>query len=100
MKMLKKLLMDGIYHNMKCKEATRLVSKAEETELSLRESQALKRHLSLCFSCENYKKQISGLNKLLKARKEKEQSMIHPKGTLAEEAKQKMKEATRENFEK
>ena len=76
------------------------IPKAEETKLSLRESLALKLHLSLCFSCEYYKKQILGLNKVLKARKEKDQSMIHPKGTLSEEAKQKMKEAIRENLEK
>lgn len=43
---------------MSCKEATELMSQAQDRELSLSERTALKVHLALCKGCRNFDTQI------------------------------------------
>lgn len=46
---------------MNCQEATRLLSDAQERELSLKERAALKFHVMMCSGCRNFGKQMGTL---------------------------------------
>lgn len=46
---------------MNCQKATRLLSDAQERELFLKESAALKFHVMMCSGCRNFGKQIGTL---------------------------------------
>ena len=44
---------------MNCKEATRLLSDAQERELSLKEKSTLKIHVMMCSGCSNFARQMN-----------------------------------------
>ncbi len=44
---------------MNCKKATRLLSEAQEHDLSLTDRAALKIHVMMCSGCTNFSKQIN-----------------------------------------
>jgi len=46
---------------LSCKEATRLLSEAQDRKLVLPETLRLEMHLALCSGCRNYRKQMSFL---------------------------------------
>lgn len=46
---------------MNCQEATRLLSDAQERELSLKDRAALKFHIMMCSGCRNFGKQMGTL---------------------------------------
>ncbi|MES2771597.1 MAG: zf-HC2 domain-containing protein [Pseudomonadota bacterium] len=43
---------------LNCKEATHLLSQAQDRRLSLAESMRLKMHLAICRGCQNFKSQM------------------------------------------
>jgi len=43
---------------MNCKKATRLLSEAQERELSLKEKSTLKIHVMMCSGCNNFAQQM------------------------------------------
>lgn len=51
---------------MNCREATRLMSKGFERELTLRERFALKVHTMMCLGCTNYGKHLVFLRKAVR----------------------------------
>jgi predicted anti-sigma-YlaC factor YlaD len=48
---------------MNCKKATRLLSEAQDRELSLTEHAALKIHLMMCSGCSNFSQQLNLLRR-------------------------------------
>ena len=46
---------------MNCKQATRLLSEAQERELSLKDRAALKFHVAMCSGCRNFGKQMGSI---------------------------------------
>lgn len=46
---------------MNCQQATRLLSDAQERELSLKDRAALKFHVMMCSGCRNFGKQMGTL---------------------------------------
>ena len=46
---------------LKCKEATHLLSEAQDRELSFSERLQLKMHLAMCTGCRNFKGQMAFL---------------------------------------
>jgi len=52
---------------MNCKQATRLLSDAQERPLTWKERMAIKLHLSLCTGCRNFSAQVSRLRQIAKA---------------------------------
>ena len=50
-----------------CKDASRLVSEAEDRPLGLRERLGLRLHLWICANCRRYERQIRFLRKALRA---------------------------------
>jgi len=49
---------------LNCHDATRLMSEAQERELSLMERMSLKFHVSMCSGCKNFKEQMSTLRSM------------------------------------
>lgn len=49
---------------MNCQQATRLLSDAQERQLSLKERTALKIHTMMCAGCHNFGKQMGTLREL------------------------------------
>jgi len=49
---------------LNCHEATRLMSEAQERDLSLSERVSLGLHVSMCKGCNNFKTQLSTLRKM------------------------------------
>jgi hypothetical protein len=49
---------------MNCQQVTRLLSDAQERQLSLKERTALKVHTMMCSGCRNFGKQMSTLREL------------------------------------
>ncbi len=47
---------------MNCQQATRLLSDAQERELSLKDRAALKFHVMMCSGCRNFGKQMDTLS--------------------------------------
>ncbi len=43
---------------LSCKEAARLISEAQDRDLSVKEKANLKLHTLICSGCKNYQKQI------------------------------------------
>ncbi|GAB4118072.1 MAG: zf-HC2 domain-containing protein [Sideroxydans sp.] len=52
---------------MNCREATQLMSEAQERELALKERMALGMHTLMCKGCHNYKQQMTALRKITRA---------------------------------
>lgn len=52
---------------LNCKATTRLVSEAQERQLSLREKMGLKVHLMMCSGCRNFSQQIPFLRQTMRA---------------------------------
>ena len=52
---------------MNCKQATRLLSDAQERELSLKEKSTLKIHVMMCSGCSNFSKQMNMLREFAHA---------------------------------
>ncbi|MBB3059903.1 hypothetical protein FHS09_000711 [Microbulbifer rhizosphaerae] len=52
---------------MNCRHATRLLSEAQERELSLSELASLKFHTAMCVGCRNFGRQIQTLRKISRA---------------------------------
>ncbi len=50
---------------MDCKQATRLMSQAQDRTLTFRERVNLKLHLLLCTGCKNYNKQMDFIRKTI-----------------------------------
>jgi predicted anti-sigma-YlaC factor YlaD len=50
-------------HMLNCKQATKLMSKEQDTPLSLSESLSLRFHLMMCSGCRNYNKQLESIRK-------------------------------------
>lgn len=50
-----------------CREITRLLSEAQERELSLSERMALRMHLVICRGCRNFAEQMVALRKICRA---------------------------------
>lgn len=48
---------------LNCKNATKLMSKAQDKPLILKERVALRFHLMMCSGCNNYNKQMSFIHK-------------------------------------
>jgi anti-sigma factor RsiW len=53
--------------NLSCKEATRLMSQAEDRELSAAERAALKVHLGICKACRVAAEQMQHLRRALRS---------------------------------
>ena len=49
---------------MNCKQATRLLSDAQERKLTLMEKSTLKMHTAMCSSCRNFGKQMGIIRSL------------------------------------
>ncbi len=49
---------------LNCHDATRLMSEAQERQLSLMERMSLKFHMSMCSGCKNFKDQMSTLRSM------------------------------------
>lgn len=52
---------------MNCRNATRLMSKAQERPLSITERISLKLHLIICSGCKNFKDQMNTLRLMTRA---------------------------------
>jgi predicted anti-sigma-YlaC factor YlaD len=52
---------------MNCKQATRLMSDAQESSLSLKDRAALRLHISMCSGCRNFGKQMGMLREITQA---------------------------------
>ena len=52
--------------NISCKEATRLLSQAQDRELSLREQVALRVHLAICRGCRAFSGQLAFLRRAVR----------------------------------
>ncbi|WP_237065733.1 zf-HC2 domain-containing protein [Microbulbifer guangxiensis] len=50
-----------------CREITRLLSEAQERELSLSERMGLRMHLAMCRGCRNFAEQMATLRKICRA---------------------------------
>ncbi len=48
---------------LKCKDATKLISQAQDRPLELKERMGLKFHLLICPACVNYNKQLAFIRK-------------------------------------
>lgn len=59
---------------MNCHKATRLISEAQERELSMPEKMSLKVHLMMCAGCKNFSLQVPFLSKAMKAYAQREDS--------------------------
>ena len=53
--------------NLSCKEASRLMSQAEDRELSAGERAALKAHLAICKACRLASEQMQQLRRTLRS---------------------------------
>jgi hypothetical protein len=51
---------------MKCKQATQLMSQAQDRPLTRRERMALKLHLMICKGCNNYNKHLDFIRKAIR----------------------------------
>lgn len=51
---------------LSCKEATRLLSEAQDRKLDLPEKMQLEMHLAICQGCRNFKGQMNFLRKACK----------------------------------
>lgn len=51
---------------LNCKNATKLMSKAQDIPLALKERVALRIHLAMCSGCNNYNKHMSYIRKACK----------------------------------
>ncbi|WP_019530039.1 zf-HC2 domain-containing protein [Dasania marina] len=49
---------------MNCQQVTRLLSDAQERQLSLKERAALKVHTMMCYGCRNFGQQMGSLREL------------------------------------
>ena len=49
---------------MNCEQATRLMSEAQERQLSLKDRAGLKMHLLMCSGCQNFGKQMGTLREI------------------------------------
>lgn len=49
---------------LNCRDATRLMSEAQERPLSFMERVSLKFHLSMCKGCHNFSQQMNALRKM------------------------------------
>jgi len=52
---------------MNCREATQLMSEAQERELAIKERMALGLHTMMCKGCHNYKQQMGTLRTITRA---------------------------------
>lgn len=52
---------------MNCRNATRLLSDAQDRQLSLQERAALKFHLMMCSACRNFGTQMDALRRLTRS---------------------------------
>ena len=52
---------------MNCREATAMMSQAQDRDLSLDERMGLKVHLLMCSGCKNYRLQLDVLRKVARA---------------------------------
>ncbi len=52
--------------NISCKEATRLISQAQDRELSLGERVALRLHLAICRGCHAFSAQVAFLRSAIR----------------------------------
>jgi len=69
-----------------CKEASFLISKQQETTLSLYEKLQLRLHLSVCDACRLFQIQTNSILKLLRQNKQK------PYKSLSQHSKRKLQE--------
>ena len=51
---------------MNCKQATQLMSQAQDRPLKRREQLALKLHLMMCKGCRNYNRQLNFIRKAIR----------------------------------
>ena len=51
---------------MKCRQATRLISDAQERQLMIKEKIGLNLHLSMCTQCRKFQRNCNTLRKLMK----------------------------------
>ena len=51
---------------MKCRQATRLISDAQERQLMIKEKIGLNLHLSICTHCRKFQRNCNTLRKLMK----------------------------------
>ena len=51
---------------MKCRQATELMSQAQDRELQLRERIALRIHLAICRGCNNYNNHLTFIRSAMK----------------------------------
>lgn len=49
---------------LNCKNATKLMSKQQDSPLSLRQRVALRLHLLMCSGCRNYEKQMAFIRRV------------------------------------
>ena len=52
---------------MNCRDATRLMSEAQERPLSITERMSLKLHVNMCSGCHNFKDQMGTLRLMTRA---------------------------------
>ena len=77
-----------------CKQASRLVSEAQERRLSLRERMSLRWHLWMCANCRRFERQLLGLRKAL--RQTWRQGDLPQHRELPEPARRRIRKAIRE----
>lgn len=52
---------------MNCKQATRLLSEAQDRQLALRERLSLRLHTSMCTGCRNFGQQMNNLRQIARS---------------------------------
>ncbi len=81
---------------MKCSHATRLLSEAEERQLSRRERFALRFHILVCTACRRFQKQLGLLRQLLTDASPKMLAAVYATDArLSEPRRQKIKDLLR-----
>ncbi len=81
---------------MKCSHATKLLSEAEERQLSRRERFALRFHILVCTACRRFNKQLGLLRQLLTEASPKMLAAVYASdAALSEPRRQRIKELLR-----
>lgn len=80
---------------LSCREASRLVSEGLDHELSWKKRLMLRFHLVMCRNCSRVRRQIEGLDRLVRGRSERVEP-VDPTTKLSPAARERIKAAARD----
>jgi hypothetical protein len=80
---------------LSCREVSRLVSEGLEHNLSWRRRLSIHLHLMMCRGCSRFRRQIEGLDRLVR-RRSSVSDAIEQAATLSPEAREQIKAAARD----